>query len=377
MTDDLQSNLREKAIQNHRLESQIGELEIRISHYLEDLSTARADRDRFEAEAKDASGRAAALGEELNEVKVKYKALKLSIVPQVVDHKRKREADDPEIRILAPAFREENLSSINGGSPNQNQNKNWSSANTVGQFLSSGHESTPTTPQRPVILSHLSSTTDSSSTSTDTSPRSPGLQVELRSVGVHSTPWSQHANSFSLQSSPMSTRSNTPSASDSQRTTDPRKRAKPDANQTPTPTASSIDENATPTAANTTIHATQISSIITNSPAPPLPTRPRGSPTKTPTRSSLSRGSHGHESGPRMSSEIRKRTISLSARPLRSSPRHHSGIRKDYQHDSHNDKDRDVQRSYEKEPPYEEEAGEVREYRDRRHGYSSTESESS
>ncbi|KAJ6511642.1 hypothetical protein DFH09DRAFT_269978 [Mycena vulgaris] len=298
--DDLLASDREKTIQNHRLESQVGEMKIRISHCEEDLAKAVAERDRYKAESQDASGQLSAVSEELKEYKAKYEALKVSLVPTAVDHKRKRDDDEADFKLLAPAFREQHTNA-------SSQSKHWSSTNTASQLSSPRYESAPTTPQRPSMLSYLSTSTDSSSSSTETSPRLspiPGLQADLRATGVHSTPWSQVANPYSLQSSPMSTRSNTPTQQDSQRTTDPRKRAKHDTNETPTRNTSS--RNSTPSTTTTT-QITQISSTVTNSP----PKRHRGTPSP----------SKPLPEGPRIPSEYRKRTISLRAVPLRSSPR--------------------------------------------------------
>ncbi|KAJ7486594.1 hypothetical protein FB451DRAFT_1227605 [Mycena latifolia] len=313
MADEILASLREKTIQNHRLESQVGEMEIRISHHVEDLTKARAERDQSEADCKELSSQLAAQSEELKEIKVKYEALKLLMAPQV-DHKRKRDAEESDFKLLAPAFREQGR---------QNTNAHWSSMNSiVSQFMDSRYESSPTTPQpqRPSMLSYLSTTsTESSSPSTNSSPRaSPGLQAELRATG-HSTPWSQmqHVNPYSsLQSSPMSTRSNTPIVQDHQRTTDPRKRVKVDANQptppvTPTRSKTTLDQNSTPTTTTTTTHITQTQTVTSP------PKRPAGRATPNKTHIPQAPVSEG----PRILSESRKRTISLLATPLRSSPR--------------------------------------------------------
>ncbi|KAJ7103875.1 hypothetical protein C8R44DRAFT_746611 [Mycena epipterygia] len=293
--DHLQAKLRELTIQNHRLESQVGELEIVNSHHREDLAKARAERDRYQEEAKDVS----VLKAELKQLTARCEVLKLSSAPQnftwsiqVLDHKRKRDAaDDTDLKFLAPAFNEQKPLDRQVNTQNL-----WSSMNTENQFLSRRYDSAPTTPQRP---------------STDSSPRAspmPGLQSELRTVGVHSTPWSQHGNNYSLQSSPTSTRSSTPmNMADSQRTTDPRKRIKLDSNQTtPTRNKLSADQNATPTTTTTT-HITQISSTVTSTP----PKHSKRTPSTT------------APEGPRIPSEYRKRTVSLVATPLRGSPRYH------------------------------------------------------
>jgi septal ring factor EnvC (AmiA/AmiB activator) len=81
--DDLQARLREKTIENHRLESQVGELNIRISHHLEDLAQAQTERDRLDAKCKDAEDKLAAVSEELKESQTKYEVLKLSAALQV------------------------------------------------------------------------------------------------------------------------------------------------------------------------------------------------------------------------------------------------------------------------------------------------------
>ncbi|KAJ7103867.1 hypothetical protein C8R44DRAFT_808283 [Mycena epipterygia] len=300
--DHLQASLRELTIRNHRLESQVGELEIINSHHREDLAKARAERDRYQEEAKDVS----VLRAELKHLTARYEVLKLSSASPVLDHKRKRDAaDDTDLKFLAPAFNEQKPLD------RQNAQNLWSSMNTANQFLSRRYDSAPTTPQRPSMSSYLSSSTDSSSASTDSSPRAspmPGLQSELRTVGVHSTPWSQHGNNYSLQSSPTSTRSSTPmNMADSQRTTDPRKRIKLDSDQTtPTRNKPSADQNATPTTTTTT-HITQISSTVTSTP----PKHPKRTPSTT------------APEGPRIPSEYRKRTVSLVETPLRSTPRHH------------------------------------------------------
>ncbi|KAJ7181162.1 hypothetical protein C8R46DRAFT_1345285, partial [Mycena filopes] len=291
-SDELQTSLREQKIQNHRLESQVGELEIRITHHLEDLSKARAERDQFEEKFKDASGRLSAVGEELKQVRGKYEALKLLFVPQL---KRKREGElEQEVRQLAPAFREHHPNAerhqVNRGSPSHQypsfQGQYWSSSTPSSQFLSPRHDTTPmpTTPQRPSMLSHLSSGSESTSTaSSDTSPHTspiPGLQTSLRAIGVHSTPWSQHGNSYLLQSSsPMSstrlsttTTTTTPTSAsatmpESLRTTDPRRRSKVDESLQTTPTRSMIsveqqNASATPTTTTTTTHITQQISTV-------------------------------------------------------------------------------------------------------------------
>ncbi|KAJ7698053.1 hypothetical protein B0H17DRAFT_340992 [Mycena rosella] len=81
--DALQASLREKAIQNHRLESKVGEMNLRMSHNMEDLTKALAERDRFQVESKDLSSKLATVSEELQDVKAKYEVLKLSLEPPV------------------------------------------------------------------------------------------------------------------------------------------------------------------------------------------------------------------------------------------------------------------------------------------------------
>ncbi|KAJ7752906.1 hypothetical protein B0H16DRAFT_1887072 [Mycena metata] len=350
--DELQASVREQKIQNHRLESQVGELEIRITHHLEDLAKARGERDQFEEKFKDASGRLSAVGEELKQVRAKYENLKLQLVPQMPlsDLKRKLDSEAQDVRQLAPAFREQHsnaerhLVNPNRGSPSQHtpvQGQSWGSPTTTSQFLTPRQDLRPITPQRPAMLSNLSSSSESSSTSTDTSPRTspiPGFQADLRAIGVHSTPWSQHGNSnrsYLLQSSPamastqLTPTPGMPSMLNSLRTTDPRKRAKIDLTQT-TPSRSGpgpsilMSQDATPTQTPTTtttthITQTQISTVQQQMDLSP-PKRPRAMP--IPTKPLV------HE-GPRLPSEIRKRTISLTAKPIRSSPRHLGSRRKD------------------------------------------------
>ncbi|KAJ7031895.1 hypothetical protein C8F04DRAFT_1185592 [Mycena alexandri] len=346
--DELQASLREQKIQNHRLESQVGELEIRITHHLEDLTKARAERDQFEEKFKDASGRLSALGEELKQVRAKYETPKLQFVPQAClylpfisqkliqtskmplsDLKRKLDSEAQDVRQLAPAFREQH-SNAERHFVRIILPVSWSHSDMIpSQFLSPRQDPRPTTPQRPSMLSNLSSSSESSSTSVtffrfnanivnllpiqaDTSsPRTspiPGLQADLRAIGMHSTPWSQHGNSnrsFLLQSSPaiVSTRltptPGMPATLDSLRTTDPRK---------------------TPTTTTTTrITQTQISTVQQQIDLG-LPKRPRAMPIPAKPQAPV------HE-GPRLPSEIRKRTISLTAKPVRSSP-HHLGSRR-------------------------------------------------
>ncbi|KAF7356076.1 hypothetical protein MVEN_00937500 [Mycena venus] len=276
------------------------------------------------------------MGEELKVIRAKYEALKLSLVPQL-HVKRKHEADGPDFEPLAPAFRQQPYSpSQTNQSPRQNMPPHLSyAANTTSQFLSPRFDTTPTTPQRPSMFTRLSTDSESSSTSTTTSPRAspiPGLQAELRTSGSNPS-MSARLNTNTNTSTPT-----TPTMSDSLRSTDPRKRAKFDANQTtptpipiPTLTTSSVgnvDQNAssatpTTTKTKTTTHITQTQtqtqfsavqqtndgSANSNSNWQPfrgmLPVKPQPLV---------------HE-GPRIPSENRKRTISLSAKPLRSPSR--------------------------------------------------------
>ncbi|KAJ6590234.1 hypothetical protein B0H10DRAFT_2233720 [Mycena sp. CBHHK59/15] len=103
--DDIHASLREQAIQNHRLTAKVGELEIHVSHHLEDLVHARAERDRFEADSKNAAEKIIALSDELSDLRAQHDMLMQTVGSQVVDCKRKREEDEG----LGPAFREYNI----------------------------------------------------------------------------------------------------------------------------------------------------------------------------------------------------------------------------------------------------------------------------
>ncbi|KAJ6478113.1 hypothetical protein C8R47DRAFT_1219658 [Mycena vitilis] len=284
--DDLQTKLREQKIQNHRLESKIGELEIRISHYLEDLAQARGERDRFEDQYKTASTRLVAVEEELKDVRGKYEALKRSIVPQVADLKRKRHTSNGslDLKPLAPAFREENPRSdreiLN---TRQNTSSEWilMPTNAMSLFPPPPIELAPTTPQRHSIVPRIS-TPESRSSSTNPSPlnsRIPGFQAELRAAGVHSAPWSQHGSPGFIQSSPLRSYPSTPT-----RTTDPRKRSKIDG-ASPIRGPSTDQNNCiTPRArvtSSTTTRITQVSTVQTSSPAGLSPKPPTHVPAKS------------------------------------------------------------------------------------------------
>ncbi|KAJ7097182.1 hypothetical protein B0H15DRAFT_33457 [Mycena belliarum] len=232
MADDIQASLREKTIQNHRLDSKVGELEIRMSHLSEDLAKACAERDRSQDECKELSRHLLTVCEELKDVTTKYEALKL-MVPLPSDHKRKRDADADD-QSLGPAFEQR---SITHSTPTNVSN--------------SPYDSEPTTPKRLPTLHYRSTST----ISTDTSPcASPGPENSLRGTGGLPPPWLQtvRATTSSPQPGSVSTRSNTPNVLDSQRTTDPRKRLKVDANQTPTRPTFPADQKSTPTPSNTT-----------------------------------------------------------------------------------------------------------------------------
>ncbi|KAJ6590242.1 hypothetical protein B0H10DRAFT_2442442 [Mycena sp. CBHHK59/15] len=226
-------------------QAKVGELEIHVSHHLEDLVHARAERDRFEADSKNAAEKIIALSDELSDLRAQHDMLKKTVGSQVVDRKRKREEDEG----LGPAFREYNI--MPDAESDRGSAQPWNSPKLTfgdpGSILCVAMHPTP-----PSVLLFcdphflIPHTRD---------PRLrlrpllrnlpiPGLQADFQASGVHSTPWSQHAASYSVQSSPMSTRSNTatPYTIDSQRTTDPRKRIKVDSTQT-TPSA----QFATPT----------------------------------------------------------------------------------------------------------------------------------
>ncbi|KAJ7509564.1 hypothetical protein B0H11DRAFT_1252322 [Mycena galericulata] len=213
----------------------------------------------------------------------------------------------------------------------QNRHAHWSSTNnTFSQIANPRYENGLNNPQRPSIVSNLSANTNSTCPSAETSPLpSPSFQAELQATGVHSTPWSQPAI-YSLQPRPVSPRSTTPTMLDSQRTPDPRKRIKLDANQTTPPAHFATptrgiptlnDKNSTSTTTTTT-HITQISSTTTNSPKRPTNTPSMLTPSRAIPLPSTPQGC-------RIPSEVRKRTISLRARPLRSSSRDRKGPQPD------------------------------------------------
>ncbi|KAJ7034419.1 hypothetical protein C8F04DRAFT_1183233 [Mycena alexandri] len=221
------------------------------------------------------------------------------------DLKRKLDSEAQDVRQLAPAFREQH-SNAERHFVRITLPVSWSHSDMI---PSSESSSTSVTFFRfnANIVNLLPIQADTSSPRTSPIP---GLQADLRAIGMHSTPWSQLGNSnrsFLLQSSPaiVSTRltptSGMPATLDSLRTTDPRK---------------------TPTTTTTTrITQTQISTVQQQIDLG-LPKRPRAMPIPAKPQAPV------HE-GPRLPSEIRKRTISLTAKPVRSSPRHLGSRRKD------------------------------------------------